>query len=166
MRRRDTPATVGITVPTSPICPAAKLKLLDGILRRDRAAVEPRKLSRPRAELDVPAGAVPIDENRRCGHGACLGPGLSVGLLPVVPRWGAEGPALPTGDRSTLGQLPRAWLRVENHSGQRRRPERLPPVFPLSSRACGILPLQPIRCGARADTYLYAVHNPPHLRLA
>src|SRR5580693_5241809 len=117
-RRNDPPAPVGYRVSSGALRDAFLLQLLVRLSRaNDRAQLEFAELFAARAQSDLSAGAFPFDARRRVGHGDCPPARLSARVLPFVPRGEAQGPALSARDHPAVGELPRAWLRLENNSG-------------------------------------------------
>src|SRR5215469_7111964 len=128
--------------------------------------MEPPELLKALREPSVPGCAVPHDAYCRERHAAFAAPRLSAGLLHVVSRRRTQGPAVSTGDRAALGQLPGTRLRVEDDPWIGRRTQRIPAIRSCDPRARELFPLQSVRGRSDAHPHLHAICVSPAIRVA
>src|SRR5271170_3805348 len=166
-RRDDSTAPLGHRFPAGALRDSVLPQLLVRFFgANDRAQLEFAELPATGAQSDLSAGFVSLDAHCSLRHRARAVARLSAGLLFVVPRRETQGSTLPTGDYSAVGELPGAWLRMEDDPGQRWRAERLPAISAHHPPAGGIFPLQPICGDHHFDAHLHSLHAAADLRFS
>src|SRR5271165_3698968 len=111
---------LGCAIPADAVFVAAGLQLLVGdAIATDCAYLGPAELSRVAARQGVLPGAAALDAHRRRCDVVVVAARLSSGILRVFPCRKEEGPAVPVGDYSAVGELPGASVRMEDNPGQR-----------------------------------------------
>src|SRR6185369_3019257 len=92
--------------------------------------------------------------------------GISAGILLVIPRRQAEGPLLPVGHHSPLGELSGEGLCVEDNSWYRWRAQHVATIFAPYPTPPGLSAVQPVCGGIDVDPHLHAVRVFADLRSA
>src|SRR5260370_75268 len=128
--------------------------------------MESAKLQSPLFECSLCRSPLPHDAHRGFRHALLSPTRLPACLLSVLSRPCPQGTSLPACHRAAVGQLSRAGLRLENHSWQRRGPQRFSPISASHARTRCLLPLQPFRGRSHAHAHLHAICVSSHLRRA
>src|SRR5215469_1091124 len=143
------------------------LQLLVGLGAADDCAqLEPWELPATAHRRRVLADAAALDVDRGTGDAVLAAAGVSACVFPVVPRGALEGPGLPAGDHSAVGQLPGAGVCLEDDPGQRRGAEHAAAICAFDAASARVPVVQPVRGRAYIDAHLYAVHHPADLCVA
>src|SRR5579862_2710401 len=162
--RDDTASDVGGGVSGRALLPDVLFQLLDGLAIADnRAHLECRQLPPFVIRQGVLANVTALDVDSRARHLVFFASRISAGLFPLIPCGSAQRPVLPAADHSTMGQLPRSRVCMENDSWQRRGAEHTPSIHASDTSPSRIPALQSVRGGTHTHTHLYTFYVPANL---
>src|ERR1700730_436880 len=156
--------SLGRPVPPASLHADVCTQLLGRTGRSSGPPVEPGQLSHSDFEARLRRSSPAYLAHCRIGDALLSPPRLPPGVLPLFSFRRAQRIALPAGHRALVGELPGPRLCVENHSWQRRSPQRFPSISASHSPARRVPALQPLRRRPHAHAHLHAFRFSAHLR--